>query len=75
MPKTHSKLKASKTKKPLKLLVAPSGPAYNIKTYLKHVLKAKVQPRGYLELKDIVIYTLYLKSGKNKGIVSVLNIF
>ena len=52
-----------------------SGPAYNIKTYLKRVLKAKVQPRGYLELKNIVIYTLYLKSKKNKGIVSILNIF
>ena len=75
MPKTHSKLKASKTKKPLKLLVVPSRPAYNIKIYLKRVLKAKVQPRGYLELKDMVIYAPHFKSGKNKGIVSVLNIF
>ena len=75
MPKTCSKLKASKTKKPLKLLVALGRPAYNIKTYLKYVLKVKVQPRGYLELKDIVIYTLCLKSGKNKGIISILNMF
>ena len=75
MPKTCSKLKASKTKKPLKLLVALNGPAYDIKIHLKHVLKAKVQPRGYLELKDIIIYTLYLKSKKNKGIGSILNMF
>ena len=65
MPKTCSKLKASKTKKPLELLVALGGLAYNIKTYLKYILKAKVQPRGYLELKNIVIYTLYFKSRKN----------
>ena len=55
--------------------MAPGRPAYNIKTHLKCVLKAKAQPRGYLELKDIVIYALCLKSEKNKGIVSVLNIF
>ena len=55
--------------------MALSRPAYNIKTYLKYILKAKVQPRGYLELKDVVIYALYLKSRKNKGIVSILNIF
>ena len=66
MPKTYSKLKANKTKKPFKLLVAPGGPAYNIKTYLKHVLKAKAQPREYLELKDIIIYALCLKSGKKR---------
>ena len=71
MPKIHFKLKASKTKKPLKLLVVPGRPAYNIKIGLKHVLKAKAQPRGHLEFKDIVIYTLYLKFRKNKGSVSV----
>ena len=75
MPKTCSKLKASKTKKPLKLPVVPGRPAYNIETHLKRVLKVKVQPGGYLELKDVVIYALCLKSRKNKGIVSVLNIF
>ena len=64
MPKIRSKFKASKTKKPLKLPVALGRPAYDIKTYLKHILKAKVQSRGYLELKDIVIYALCLKSGK-----------
>jgi hypothetical protein len=42
MPKTCSKLKASKTKKPFKLLVVLDRLAYNIKTYLKYVLKAKV---------------------------------
>ena len=65
MLKIYSKLKASKIKKPLKLLVALSGLAYNIKTCLKYILKAKVQPGGYLGLKDMVIYTLYLNSGKN----------
>jgi hypothetical protein len=65
MPKTCFKLKASKTKKPLKLPVAPGGLAYNIKIPLKYVLKAKVQPREYLEYKDIVIYALYFKSKKN----------
>ena len=42
MPKTRSKPKASKTGKPLKLLVVPVGLAYNIKIGLKRVLKAKV---------------------------------
>ena len=55
--------------------MAPGGPAYNIKIHLKHILKAKAQPRGYPELKDIIIYTLHLKSRKNKGIISILNIF
>ena len=75
MPKIYSKLKASKTKKPLKLLVVPVRPAYNIKIYLKYILKAKAQPKGQPELKNMVIYTLYLKSRKNKGLVSVLFIF
>jgi hypothetical protein len=75
VPKTHSKLKANKTKKPLKLLVVLDRLVYNIKTHLKYVLKAKVQPGGHLEYKDMVIYTPYLKSRKNKGLVSVLNIF
>jgi hypothetical protein len=42
MPKIYFKLKASKTKKPFKLLIMLSGLAYNIKTHLKCVLKAKV---------------------------------
>jgi hypothetical protein len=75
MPKIYSKLKASKTKKSFKLPVALGGLTYNIKTYLKYVLKAKVQPRGHLEYKDIVIYAPYLKFKKNKGSVNVLNIF
>ena len=75
MPKICFKLKASKTKKPFKLLVVPVGLAYNIKIYLKHVLKAKAQPKGQLEFKDIVIYILYFKSRKNKGLVSILFIF
>ena len=49
--------------------------AYNIKTYLKHILKAKAQPRGHLELKNVVIYTLYTKSRKNKDKVYILTIF
>jgi hypothetical protein len=65
VPKIHSKLKASKTKKPLELPVALGGLAYDIKTRLKCVSKAKAQPGGHLEHKDMVIYTLYLKSGKN----------
>ena len=71
MPKTRFKLKASKTKKPLELLVALGGPAYNIEIGLKRVLKARAQPREHLKLKDMVIYALYLKSKKNKGLVSV----
>ena len=51
--------------------MALDGLAYNIKTYLKCVLKAKVQPRGHPELKNIVIYTSCLKFKKNKGLVSV----
>ena len=51
--------------------MALGGLAYNIKIGLKHILKARVQPKEYLELKDIVIYALYLKSKKNKGSVSV----
>ena len=75
MPKIYFKLKASKIKKPLKLLIVPVRLAYNIKTYLKYILKAKVQPKGQPELKNVVIYILYLKSRKNKGSVSVLFIF
>ena len=75
MPKIHFKLKASKTKKFLELLVVLGGPAYNIKIYLKYILKAKVQPKGYLGLKDIVIYTPHFKFKKNQGSVSVLIIF
>ena len=60
----YFKPKTSKDKKPLKLLKVLKGLAYNIKIYLKYVLKTKVQPRGYLEYKDIVIYTLYIKSRK-----------
>ena len=55
--------------------MVPVGPAYNIKTCLKCVLKAKTQPRGQPEFKDMVIYAPHLKSGKNKGSVSVLFIF
>ena len=65
MPKTHFKLKASKAKKPFKLPVTPVGPAYNIETGSKCVLKAKAQPKGQPELKNIIIYILHLKSGKN----------
>ena len=49
--------------------------AYNIKTRSKCVLKAKAQPKEHPKLKDIVIYTPHLKSRKNKGLVSVLNMF
>jgi hypothetical protein len=42
MPKIYFKLKASKTKKPLKLLIALNRLVYNIKTHLKYILKAKV---------------------------------
>ena len=65
MPKTCSKLKVNKTKKPLKLLGVLNRLVYNIKICLKHVLKAKVQPKGYPEFKNMVIYTPYFKSGKN----------
>ena len=75
MPKIRFKLKASKTKKPLKLLVVPDGLAYNIKICLKCVLKAKAQPRGYPELKDMVIYAPHTKSRKNKGEVCILTMF
>ena len=75
MPKIRSKPKASKGKKPLKLLEALKGLAYNIKTCLKRILKTKVQPRGHLKYKDIVIYTPYIKSGKNKGLVYILFMF
>ena len=75
MPKIFFKLKASKTKKPFKLLVVPIKLTYNIKIYLKCILKVKVQPRGYPELKNMVIYILYFKSRKNKDSVSVLFIF
>ena len=74
MPKTRFKPKASKTKS-FKLPVVLVGLAYNIKMCLKCVLKAKAQFRGQLILKDMVIYTLYLKSRKNKGLVGVLFIF
>ena len=75
MPKIYSKFKTSKTKKSFKLLVVLGELVYNIKIYLKNTLKAKVQSKGYLELKNIVIYTSYFKSGKNQGLVSVLNVF
>ena len=75
MSKIYFKPKVSKTKKPLKLLVVLVRPAYNIKTGLKRILKAKVQFREQLILKNIVIYTLYLKFKKNKGLVGVLFIF
>ena len=75
MFKIYFKLKASKTKKPLKLPVVLNKLAYNIETHLKRVLKAKVQLRGYPEYKDVVIYTLYTKSGKNKGGEYVLTMF
>ena len=45
--------------------MAPNGPAYNIKTYLKYISKTKTQPKEYLGLKNIVIYTPHLKSRKN----------
>ena len=50
MSKIHFKFKASKTKKPFKLLVAPIRLAYNIKIGLKYILKTKVQPKGQPEL-------------------------
>ena len=75
MPKTYSKPKASKDKKPLKSLEVPKGPAYDIRTYLKYILKTKLQPKGYLKYKDIVVYTPYIKSKKNKGLVYILFIF
>ena len=75
MPKICFKPKASKGKKPLKPLEVLNRLAYNIKICLKHILKIKAQPGGYLEYKDMVIYALYIKSGKNKGLVSVLFIF
>ena len=75
MPKIYFKLKATKTKKPFKLLVVLIRLAYNIKIYLKYILKAKAQPRGHPELKDIVIYILYFKFRKNKGLISILFIF
>jgi hypothetical protein len=75
VPKTRSKLKASKTKKPLELPVAPGGPAYDIETRSKRVSKAKAQPGGHPGLEDVVIYAPRLKSGKNQGSVSVLIMF
>ena len=75
MPKIYSKPKAGKGKKPLKPLEAPKGPAYDIRIYLKHILKTKVQSGGHLEYKDMVIYTPCIKSGKNKGLVYILFIF
>ena len=75
MPKTRSKRKASKTTKPLKLLEVLARLAYNIKICLKRILKTKAQPRGYLDLNNVIIYTLYIKSRKNQGLVSVLFMF
>ena len=75
MPKTYSKFKASKSKKSFKLLVVLVKLAYNIKIGLKYILKTKVQRKRHLELKDVAIYTLYIKSRKNKDFVSVLFIF
>jgi len=73
--KIYFKLKASKAKKPFKLLVVLTRLAYNIKIYFKYILKAKAQPRRQPELKDIVIYILYFKFKNNKGLISVLFIF
>ena len=42
MPKTCFKPKAGKSKKPLKLLKAPKGLAYDIRIFLKYILKTKV---------------------------------
>jgi len=75
MPKIYFKLKTSKFKKSFKLLVVLVRLTYNIKTGLKYILKTKAQLRGYLELKNIVIYTFYIKFRKNKGLISVLFIF
>ena len=44
MPKIYFKFKASKTKKPFKLLIVLNRLAYNIKIYLKYILKVKAQP-------------------------------
>ena len=75
MPKTHSKPKAGKGKKPFKPPEAPKGPAYDIGTCLKHVLKTKAQPGEHLEYKNVVVYAPCIKSGKNKGSVCVLFMF
>ena len=37
----------------------------NIKICLKYILKTSIWPRGYLELNNNIIYTLYTKSKKN----------
>ena len=55
--------------------MVPVRLAYNIKTGLKYILKAKAQFRGQLILKNIIIYALYLKSKKNKGLIGVLFMF
>ena len=75
MPKICFKLKASKSKKSLKLLVVLVRLTYNIKTVLKRVLKTKAQFKGHLELKDIAIYTFYIKFKKTKNLVNILFIF
>ena len=64
MPKIYFKLKASKTKKPFKLLVVLIKLAYNIKICLKYILMVKIQLKGQLELKNMVIYILYFKFKK-----------
>ena len=75
MPKIYFKLKASKFKKSFKLPVVLIKLAYNIKTGLKYILKTKVQFKKYLEFKNIIIYIFYIKSRKNKDLISVLFIF
>ena len=75
MPKIYFKPKAGKGKKPLKPLKALKGLAYDIKISLKYILKTKAQPKEYLEYKDIIIYTPYIKSRKNKGLIYILFIF
>jgi len=62
--KIFFKLKASKSKKFLKLPVVLIGLAYNIKIGLKCVLKTKAQLKGYLKLKNMAVYIFYVKSRK-----------
>jgi hypothetical protein len=75
VPKTRSKPKAGKGKKPLEPPEAPKGPAYDIGTSSKRVSKTKAQPGGHPEYEDVVVYAPRIKSGKNKGSVCVLFMF
>ena len=75
MPKIYFKLKATKSKKSLKLLVVLVKLAYNIEIGSKYILKTKVQPKGHSELKNVAIYIPYIKFRKNKGLVNILFIF